>query len=123
MKALFAIAALVVLGAGPVYADCSYPQPPEKIPDGNSATVQEMIAAQKAVKEFDHAINAYLDCIRFEHEAAIAKAGDKLSPEEKASMERVEIQKHNAAVDQVQGIADRFNEQVRAFKAKNDKKS
>jgi hypothetical protein len=30
------------------------------------------------------------------------------------------VQKNNAAVDQLQTIADRFNEQVRLYKAKND---
>ena len=36
-------------------------------------------------------------------------------------MERVEVQKHNAAIDQLQSVADRFNEQVKVYKAKNDK--
>jgi hypothetical protein len=33
-------------------------------------------------------------------------------------MQQVEAQKHNAAVDQLQAVADRFNEQVKIFKAK-----
>ena len=33
-------------------------------------------------------------------------------------MERVQDQKHNAAVEEVQAVADRFNEQLRAWKAK-----
>jgi hypothetical protein len=122
MKTLFALAATAVLTAGPVYADCSYPTPPEKLPDGNSATLEQMVAAQKAVKEYDKAINAYVACIKLEHDDAVAKAGDKLTPEQKADMQRVEVQKHNAAIDQLQSVADRFNEQVRVFKAKNDKK-
>src|SRR5438552_9110175 len=105
MKALFAIAATAVLTAGPVYADCSYPTPPDKLPDGNSATLDEMVTAQKAVKEYDKAINAYVACIKLEHSDAITKAGDKLTPAQKADMERVEIQKHNAAIDQLQSVA------------------
>jgi hypothetical protein len=38
-------------------------------------------------------------------------------------MQHVEAQKHNAAIDQLQNIADRFNEQVKVFKARTDKKS
>jgi len=34
----------------------------------------------------------------------------------------METSRHNAAVSQLQGIADRFNEQVRIYKAKNAKK-
>ena len=38
-------------------------------------------------------------------------------------MEKVEAQKHNAAIEQEQSVADRFNEQVKAFKARTDKKN
>jgi hypothetical protein len=39
-------------------------------------------------------------------------------------LQKMEAQKHNAAVDQEQSVADRFNEQVKAFKARSaDKKN
>jgi hypothetical protein len=47
MKAFFAIAALAALTVAPVYADCSYPPPPDKIPDGSTATLEEMQTGQK----------------------------------------------------------------------------
>jgi hypothetical protein len=119
MKALFAITALAAL-AGPVYADCSYPPPPAKLPDGNTATMEEMLEAKKAVTQYNKDINAYVACIKLEHETAVTNAGDKLTPEQKADMEKMEVQKNNAAVDQLQSIADRFNEQVRIYKAKNN---
>ena len=122
MKALFAITALAAL-AGPVYADCSYPPPPAKLPDGNTATMQEMLDAKKAVTQYNKDINAYVACIKLEHETAVTNAGDKISPEQKAQMEKMEVQKNNAAVDQLQSVADRFNEQVRIYKAKNDPNS
>jgi uncharacterized protein YydD (DUF2326 family) len=121
MKVLYAIAAAAVT-AGPVYADCSYPAPPEKLPDGNSATLDEMVSAQKALKEYNKAIESYVSCIKLEHDSAASKVGDKPSPEQKKAlddMERVEVQKHNAAIDQLQSVANRFNEQVRLFKAKH----
>ncbi|MBV8805043.1 MAG: hypothetical protein JO042_08350 [Sinobacteraceae bacterium] len=129
MKALTAIAATAVLSAGTAYADCSYPTPPEHIPDGNTATMQEMVEAQKAVKEYDKAINAYVACIQLERDDAVgklAKPGETPTAEQKKAMqdmERVEVQKHNAAIDQLQSVADRFNEQVRVYKAKNSDKS
>jgi hypothetical protein len=123
MKALLAIAFVGALTAGPVCADCPYPAAPAKMPDGASATLEEMVAGQKAVNEYQKAINDYNACIDKELDEAIAKAGDKLKPEQKADMQKVEAQKHNAAVDQLQSIADRFNEQVKVFKARSDKKS
>ena len=128
MKAFLAIAATAALSAGTAYADCSYPPPPDHLPDGNTATLQEMVDAQKAVKEYDKAINAYVACIQLERNdatAKLAKPGDKPTAEQKKAMddmERVEIQKHNAAIDQLQSIADRFNEQVKVYKAKNNPK-
>ena len=122
MKALFAISALAAL-AGPVYADCSYPPPPAKIPDGNTATMQEMLDGKNAVTQYNKDINAYVACIKLEHETAVTNAGDTISPEQKAQMEKMEVQKNNAAVDQLQSVADRFNEQVRIYKAKNDPNS
>ncbi len=117
MKALLAMA-FAAATAVPVYAECPYPPAPTKIPDGATATLQEMIAGQKAVGEYQKAINDYTSCIDKELDDAIAKGGDKLKPEQKADMQRVEAQKHNAAVDQLQAVADRFNEQVKVFKAK-----
>jgi hypothetical protein len=130
MKAFLAITAFAAISAGTAHADCSYPPPPDHIPDGNTATLQDMVTAQKAVKDYDKAINAYVACIQLERSDAAAKIavkpGDKPTPEQKKAMddmERVEIQKHNAAIDQLQSVADRFNEQVKVYKAKNaDKK-
>ncbi|HUL46069.1 MAG TPA: hypothetical protein VLV25_03115 [Steroidobacteraceae bacterium] len=119
MKALLALAAMAALSASAAYADCPYPAAPDKLPDGASATLQDMLAGQKAVGEYNKAVNDYVACIDKEVEDAIAKAGDKIKPEQKADMQRVETQKHNAAIDQLQSIADRFNEQVKVFKARS----
>jgi hypothetical protein len=123
MKAFLAIAALAALTAGTAYADCPYPPAPAKIPDGATATMEDMLAGQKAVQSYDKAITDYVTCIDKELKDSIAKAGDKLKPEQKADMEKVEAQKHNAAIDQEQSVAYRFNEQVKAFKARTDKKN
>ncbi len=129
MNAFLGITAAAVLSAGTAYADCSYPPAPDHIPDGNTATLQEMVEAQKAVKEYDKAINAYVACIQLERNDAVgklAKPGETPTAEQKKAqqdIERVEVQKHNAAIDQLQSVADRFNEQVKVYKAKNADKS
>jgi hypothetical protein len=107
--------------AAPVHADCPYPAPPEKIPDGNTASLSEMVAAKKQVSDYNTAIGSYLDCIEKEHDDAVAKGGDKLTDKQKADLEHMETSRHNAAVSELQSVADRFNEQVRVYKAKNAK--
>lgn len=118
MKAFLALAAIAALAAGAAHADCPYPAAPDKLPDGATATLQDMLAGQKAVGEYNKAITDYTSCIDKEVDDAIAKGGDKLKPEQKADMQRIATQKHNAAIDQLQSVAARFNEQVKVFKAK-----
>jgi hypothetical protein len=122
MKALVAIAAVAALAAGTAYAECPYPPPPEKVPDGNTASLDDMVAAKKAVTAYDAAIGTYLDCIKQEHQDAVAKAGDKLTDKQKQDLDHMETERHNAAVAQLQSVADRVNEQIRVYKAKNAKK-
>ena len=118
MKVMLAFA-VTALAAGAAHADCPYPAPPDKLPDGATATLQDMLAGQKAVADYNKSVNEYVVCIDKEVDDAIAKGGDKLKPEQRADMQRVETQKHNAAIDQLQSVADRFNEQVKVFKAKS----
>jgi hypothetical protein len=121
MKALLPIAFAAATAAA--YADCPYPQAPTKLPDGATATLEEMVAGQKAVGEYQKAINDYTACIDKQLDDDIAKGGDKLKPDDKKKMQQMEAQKHNAAVDQLQAVADRFNEQVKVYKARTaDKK-
>jgi hypothetical protein len=122
MKALMAIAIVATLAAAPSYADCPYPAGPKKIPDGSTATLDDMLATKKAVKDYDDATSVYLTCIQREHDEALNALGDKATDKQKADLSRIETDRHNAAVAALQGVADRFNEQVRAYKAKNDKK-
>jgi hypothetical protein len=124
MKVLLALACTTALAATvPVYADCTYPPAPTKIPDGASATLEEMLSGQKAVKDYQKSMDDYVACIDKELEDKIAQGGDQMKPQQKADMQKMEAQKHNAAVDQEQAIADRFNEQVKVFKARTaDKK-
>ncbi len=118
MKAPLALVFAVAVFAAPAFADCPYPAAPTNIPDGRTATLEEMVAGQKAVKAYDLAVKNYVSCIDAELDAAIVKASDSLKPQQKKDMQNVEAQKHNAAIDQEQAIADRFNEQVKAYKAR-----
>ena len=123
MKSLLAAAAVAAAILAPAaYADCTYPQAPSQIPDGNTATLAQMLAAQKAVSGYNQEMTAYLSCIQLERDSRVAQAGAQLTKQQKQELEAIEIQKHNAAVDQLHSVADRFNAEVRIFKAR-DKKS
>jgi hypothetical protein len=119
--------ALSIAGAGMAplaHADCTYPKSPDAAPDGNSATLEQMIAAKKDFDRYNGDMNKYLDCIKLEMDAAAPPDPSKLSPEEKKKaddQQKMLIQKNNAAVDELQAVVARFNEQLKIFKAKNKK--
>ena len=119
MKHLFNALLLVGALAGTqAYAACDYPIAPGKFPDGLQATKDEMVTAKHAVEKYNTDIDAYLTCIQTEFDAKLAEQKD-LKADKKAELQRVQDQKHNAAVEEVTAVAARFNEQLRAWKAKN----
>lgn len=87
------MAVLCAVVSTPVFA-CERPSAPTSIPDGASASKEEMLAAKKAVDAFKSGMEEYFTC---------EKSGAK---KEAAGAELVKV-------------ADRFNAQVKAFKAKS----
>ena len=92
MKKIVSIAVLMAAFAAPTFA-CDKPPAPGSIPDGKTAAMDEMMAAKKAVDAFKKGMEEYLAC-----EKSNAKA--------------------EAASKELTKVADRFNAEVRAFKAK-----
>lgn len=115
------VTALILAGglaAAQANAACNYPAPPGKFPDGNVASKEEMLAAKKLVVQYNADMDSYLGCLKTESEAQIA-ANASATPEQVEKMKRDQDEKHNAAVKEVTDVTDRFNEQLRAWKAKN----
>ena len=113
------VALLACLAAGSAHAACIYPRAPEHIPDGKTASFDEMVAAQKAVKQFNEDINAYNACLDMEM-ASLEQSG--LYDEPRLNeLHAMQAKKNNAAVDDVQAVADQFNEKLRIFKARDKK--
>ena len=83
---------------------CRLPPAPSKIPDGSTATQQEMITAMETIKQYNNDVQTYLKCLDFEARQ------NQLSPGDQTTL-------HNAAVDQLTHVADEFNTQVRPFKS------
>jgi hypothetical protein len=119
MKFLLPLSLLTALIAAPAFADCSAPSNEVKVPDGASATKDEMIAAQHAVKDYNAAVKDYIDCITKEMDAKVAMGGDKLTDADRQKISTEYTAMQNAAVDRVQKVADKFNVELRAWKAKN----
>ncbi|MEP7314215.1 MAG: hypothetical protein ABI859_16650 [Pseudomonadota bacterium] len=122
MNKFIGLSLLSAVLCSPVFADCSYPKAPAKLPDGNTAALEEMMTAKKSVDQYNKEMEAYLSCIKLEHDDAIAKQGAAASEDAKKQMAAMYVQKNDAAVDELQGVAARFNEQVRAYKAKHPSK-
>jgi|SRR5687768_10318415 hypothetical protein len=99
-------------------AACNYPIAPGKFPDGSTASREEIKAAKDVVVKYDADMNSYLVCIRSEYDAKLA-AQANVTPEQKAEMERMHAQKEDAALAEVKDVVDRFNEQLKAWKARN----
>ena len=110
------VAALAI--AAQASASCTYPKAPDRIPDGSKATKEEMLAAKSQVVTYNKDMETYLSCLQGEFDAKTA-ADTTSTPEQKADAQKMHEQKYNAAVQELQGVADRFNEQLRVWKAKN----
>ncbi len=118
----FVLAAAGLAVHAQALADCIYPKSPDAPPDGATATKQQMIAASQDFKRYNSDMNAYLECIKLEMDSSEPQDASKLSADEKkkaAERHNMLAQKNNAAVDELQAVVGRFNEQLRIYKAKN----
>ena len=120
---LLALPLLLALGAG-AHAACVYPQAPQSLPNGGKATKEEMLAAQAQVKEYSKTVQeVYLPCLETEKNESIA-ALDNMDPEytqKKANAEAMHAKKHNAALDELQAVADRWSVELKSFSAAQKK--
>ena len=89
------------------YAACPYPED-VIVPDGNTATTDDMVDGQTRIKQYMAEMEAHLDCLDRE-EADLER--EPTEDERKLHSER-----HNKTVDQMEKVAADFNEQVRAYK-------
>ena len=95
-----------ILIAGTVFA-CDYPAR-VLIPNGNTATKEEMIDGQRGVKEYVTSMEIYLECIVEEEKRAREAIAD-LQPEDEQDREDALNKKYNAAVDEMERVAAQFN--------------
>ena len=94
-----------VLFSMPVGADCVLPAPPSRLPDGHSASEQEMKAAMRTVQHFNDDVDEYIKCLEFEQRRNLLSVGDK-------------AKQRTDALDSLAVVVGHFNEQVRIFRSR-----
>ena len=99
MKRLAAVGLVAALASPPLYATCVEPTPPTAVPHGATASREEMVAALQAAKTYDAEVADFAACLE--------KSGG-------------DVHKQNGAVEKLQGFADKFNAELRIFKARNN---
>jgi hypothetical protein len=110
-KSLLALAVPFVLLTVPALG-CDYPTR-IGIPDGSTSSEAEMVAGQQAVKGYMAAMEEYLECI--DEESGDVDGDDDAAKEQRTIL----ISKHNAAVDEMESVADSFNQEIGAYKRAN----
>lgn len=105
--------ALSVLGAN-AYAECSYPKGLDSIPDGSTASEAEMKAAMDAFKSYNDAVNAYGACLDEETNSKQST----MAAAQIRQMKTIQSKKYNSAVEELKAKAEKFNSQVRVYKAR-----
>ena len=93
---------------------CDYPARVD-MPDGATATKEAMITGQRDVKAYMASMEEYLSCIEAEEATAVLSLGD-VDEDTKRQREELFNKKYNAAVQQMNLVAEEFNVQVRAYK-------
>jgi hypothetical protein len=97
---------------------CEYPENVSMV-NGSTATKEEMIATQAAVKKYVADMEVYLTCIVDEEKSARALISD-IELEEEQQREEMLNKKYNAAVEQMERVAADFNSEVQSYKARDN---
>jgi environmental stress-induced protein Ves len=117
-KTIKILAVTALFSAQPLAFACDYPTKAQ-LPNGATATKEDMLAGQTAVKEYMTAMETYLTCIEQEEKDTVASMTE-ITEEERASRDATLTKKYNAAVEEMELLAAQFNEEVRAYKAKSE---
>ena len=115
------LSALIIgatFAAAQAHAACAYPTAPGKFPDGSQASKEEMLAAKNQVVKYNTEMDTYLGCIKGEYDTSVAGLTSP-TKEQLEKLEKAQGQKQDAAIKEVTDVTERFNEQLRAWKAKN----
>lgn len=111
------IALIALLLAAPAHAECVFPEPPDSIPDGATATYEEMVEAHKAVRTFDEDVRTFTTCFELEIKALLADPS--VDEPTKNDLRQLLVLRNNTAIEEVEFVVGSFNEQLRIFRARD----
>lgn len=100
--------------------NCTYPAAPGAMPDGATATKEAMVAAKNDTARYNTDMNVYLDCLKAAQDKLTPADPSKLTADQKKKADdqiKALVAKNNAAVDELQAVVGKFNEQLKAYKA------
>jgi hypothetical protein len=100
---------------------CDYPDRPH-IPDGATATKDELLASKSDVQAYLAAVDDYLRCVEADERAKVA-AIDNPTPEDVKEHDEALSKKFDAANEEKALVGEQFNQQVRAFNKRAQEKS
>lgn len=115
------LGATLVLASNAFADDCSMPERPA-MPDGSSASMEQMLEGQKAVKAFQTTNMDYMKCLEERFNAAQKEAEASSDDSVKADAQEVytdAVEAYNAAVSAEEEVAGDFNVALRAYRAAN----
>ena len=109
-----AVGALLLIAAPMAFA-CDYPERPA-IPDGSTASKEELLAAKEKVGAYLAGVDEYLTCIENAEKAAVAEL-DNPDPDDLKRRDDMLSKKFDAANEEKVLVGEQFNQQVRAYNA------
>ena len=110
-----------LLAVAQANAECSYPKAPGGLPDGATASQDEMVVGMKAIKEYNARVTEYLNCVDTEMNTQVEALGTDAPADKVEQIKAIQTKRHNAAVEELEATAARFNEQVKVYKAREKK--
>jgi hypothetical protein len=116
-KMIKVLVSLVLVIAAPLALACNYPPPPKELPDGATATKDEMLAGVKMISAYQAEMSAYLTCIEADEVVNVRALADD-DEDGKQQSKAMFDKKYNAAVDEQTKTVELFNVEIRAYKAK-----
>jgi hypothetical protein len=108
---------LAFIFATPLALACDYPAPPKDLPDGATATKEEMLAGVKTISAYQEKMTVYLTCIEADQVLSV----QALTADDEDGKNRSKSnfdKKYNAAVEDQTKTVEQFNLEIRTYKAR-----
>ena len=106
------LTAFALMFACSAHADCVFPKPPSTLPDGKTATQEQMVSAMNAFKAYNDEVTAFAKCLEEETKSKSSGSAQLMQ------LKTIQSKKLTAAIDELKANTKLFNEEVRIFKAR-----